>query len=230
MTQTIAHLVTNADHYPQHPDQPTGLWLTELTHAWQIFEEAGYQQIIISPQGGPSPLEPRAMKRPLIDSHAKDWLATHRHLLEKTQAAASVRPADLDAIYFTGGHGVMADFTEAPALQTLTAALYEQDKIVSSVCHGYCGLLKIKFSDGSYLIEGKKMTGFSWLEEKLAGVAQVVPYNAEQVARSHGASYTKAALPFAPYAVWDGNLITGQNPASAKKTARLVVQALEAKV
>lgn len=84
------------------------------------------------------------MKRPLIDSHAKEWLDNHRHLLEKTQVAAHVRPADLDAIYFTGGHGVMADFTDAPALQALAAALYEQGKVISSVCYGYCGLLKVK--------------------------------------------------------------------------------------
>lgn len=74
------------------------------------------------------------------------------------------------------------------------------------------------------------MTGFSWLEEKLAGVAQVVSYNAEQVARSHGASYSKADLPFAPYTVRGSNLITGQNPDSAKKTARLVLQALDGRV
>lgn len=226
MMKTIAHAVTNADHYPTHPTHPTGLWLTELTHAWHIFEQAGYKQVIISPTGGRSPLEPRAMKRPLIDTPAKKWLNTHGRLLENTLAAQDVDPSSLDAIYFTGGHGVMADFTDASALAHLTSELYESDKIVASVCHGYCALLNVKLSDGTYLIDGKKLTGFSWREEQLAGAAALVPYNAQQIAQDHGAAYTKAALPFVPYALRDDNLITGQNPASAKKTAKLIVETL----
>lgn len=70
--------------------------------------------------------------------------------------------------------------------------------------------------------------GFSWVEEKLAGAAKLVPYNAERAAQDRGAGYAKAALPFVPFAVRDGNLVTGQNPASAKKTAQLVVEALGA--
>lgn len=107
------------------------------------------------------------MKRPLIDSAAKNWLATHGSLLENTFAPQDIDPATLEAISFTGGHGVMADFTDTPALHNLTARLYEDGKIVAAVCHGYCGLLNIKLSDGSYLIAGKNLQVLAELKKNL---------------------------------------------------------------
>ena len=89
-----------------------------------------------------------------------------------------------------------------------------------------CGLLNTKLSDGTYLIAGKRMTGFAWTEEVLARVDKLVPYNAEEQALVRGALHEKAKLPFVSYAVVDGNLVTGQNPGSAKETATKVVRAL----
>jgi putative intracellular protease/amidase len=120
----------------------------------------------------------------------------------------------------------MYDFPDSEGLQQITRDLYERGAVVSSVCHGYCGLLNTKLSDGTYLIAGKHMTGFAWREEELAKVDKLVPYDAEKLAKERGALYEKAKLPFVPYAVVDGNLVTGQNPASAKKTAKAVVELL----
>lgn len=97
---------------------------------------------------------------------------------------------------------------------------------MSSVCHGYCGLLNTTLSDGSYLVDGRKLTGFAWQEEVLARVDKLVPYNAEHEMRSRGALYEKALLPFVSYTVVDGRLVTGQNPGSAKATAKKVVSVL----
>lgn len=231
MTQTILHVVTNVDSYDGNQSHPTGLWLTELTHAWEIFERQGYRQLIVSPKGGKVPLEPRAMKFPLLDSYAKRWIANpeNQQLLENTLSPQDIDNSQIDAIYYTGGHAVMYDFLEDVALQELTRTLYESDKVVASVCHGFCGLLNVKLSDGTYLIEGKEMTGFSWKEEVLAGVSKLVPYNAESLAQQHGAHYRKAALPYLPFALEDGNLVTGQNPFSAKKTAELISRKLNEK-
>jgi putative intracellular protease/amidase len=91
------------------------------------------------------------------------------------------------------------------------------------VCHGYCGLLNTKLSDGTLLVGGKRITGFSWREEALAGVAKYMPYNAEAEMKRRGARYEKAFLPFVSYVVVDGRLVTGQNPGSAKATAEKVV-------
>lgn len=228
MTKTILHVVTNVDAYRGQEGHPTGLWLTELTHAWQVFEQAGFRQLLVSPKGGAVPLEPRSLEAPMLDAHAKQWIKdpAKQELLQKTLSPDRVDPSQIDAIYFTGGHAVMYDFLDNPELHSITSQLFEAGKIVSSVCHGFCGLLNVKLSDGSYLISGRQLTGFSWQEEILAEVAELVPYNAEELAVKHGAQYTKSEVPFQAYAVQDKNLITGQNPASAQKTAELVVQAL----
>ena len=230
MPKRIIHVVTNVAHYDD-PDEPTGLWLSELTHAWDHFEVQGYEQVIVSPKGGLSPLEPRALKWPLLDASAKAWLDDPRRmaLLAQTKRPDEIDPTRFDAIYFTGGHAVMWDFPDDPGLQALTRAIWEQGGIVSSVCHGYCGLLNVTLSDGTRLVVGKDVTGFAWSEEVVAGVAKKVPYNAEAEMKERGAHYTKALLPFLPYARVDGQLITGQNPFSAKLAAEKIVAALEAK-
>jgi len=227
MTKRVLSVVTNVGHFDD-PSHPTGLWLSELTHAWRVFDEAGFEQTLVSPAGGKVPLEPRALKFPNYDKTAKAWRAdpAKMALLENTASPDQVDSADFDAIYFTGGHAVMYDFPDSEGLQRITRELYERGAIVSSVCHGYCGLLNTKLSDGSYLIAGKKLTGFAWTEEVLARVDKLVPFNAEERAKERGGVYEKAKIPFVSYAVVDGNLVTGQNPGSAKETATKVAQLL----
>lgn len=227
MTRRILHVVTNVGHYDD-PDHPTGLWLSELTHAWEVFEERGFEQRIVSPAGGPSPLEPRSLKFPNYDKTAKAWRAdpARMALLETTLRPDHVDSADYDGIFFTGGHAVMYDFPESEGLQRITREIWERGGIVSSVCHGYCGLLNTRLSDGSLLVDGRKVTGFAWQEEVLARVDKLVPYNAEEEMKKRGALYEKALLPFVSYAVVDGNLVTGQNPGSAKETAEKVAALL----
>ena len=227
MAKRILNVVTNVSHYDD-PSHSTGLWLSELTHAWYVFEEHGFQQTIVSPSGGPSPLEPKSLKFPNSDKTTKAWQSDPEKmaLLENTVKPEDVNSADFDAIFFTGGHAVMYDFPDSEGLQRITREIFERGGIVSSVCHGYCGLLNTKLSDGSYLIAGRNVTGFSWNEEVLACVDKLVPYNGEEEMKKRGAKYNKSKLPFVSHAVVDGNLITGQNPGSAKETAKKVVTAL----
>lgn len=227
MTRRILHVVTNVGHYDD-PSHTTGLWLSELVHAWEVFEERGFEQAIVSPRGGTSPLEPRSLTFPTYDGAAKAWRADPERmaLLESTLSPDEIDPDDYDAIYFTGGHAVMYDFPDSEGLQRITREIWERGGVVSSVCHGYCGLLNTTLSDGSLLVAGRKVTGFAWQEEVLARVDKLVPYNAEEEMKRRGAHYQKAKLPFVPYALTDGRLVTGQNPGSAKKTAWQVVALL----
>lgn len=227
MVTRILHVVSNVAHYADS-SQPTGLWLSELTHAYDLFEAKGYEQRLVSPKGGVSPLDPRALKWPLLDSSARSWLADKRRmaLLESTARPDDIDPAEFDVIYFTGGHAVMWDFPENDGLQRITRTIWERGGIVSAVCHGYCGLLNTRLSEGTLLVAGKRITGFSWTEEVLAGVARKMPYNAEAEMKKRGALYEKAVLPFASYIVADGRLVTGQNPFSAKATAERVAAML----
>ena len=227
MTRQILHVVTNVGHYDDRSHR-TGLWLSELTHAWHVFEERGFEQVIVSPQGGLSPLEPRSLGFPNVDRTAKAWQAdpARMALLANTAGPDEIDSARFDAIYFTGGHAVMYDFPDSEGLQRITREMFERGAIVSSVCHGYCGLLNTRLSDDSYLVAGRKLTGFSWREEVLARVDKLVPYNVEEAMTKRGARYEKARLPFVSYVVVDGNLVTGQNPRSAKETAEAVADLL----
>jgi len=227
MTKRIVHVVSNVAHYAD-PSHPTGLWLSELTHAWDVFAAQGYDQRIVSPKGGVSPLEPRALKWPLLDASAQAWLndPAKMALLEATARPDDIDPARVDAVYFTGGHAVMWDFPDSEGLQAMSRAIWERGGIVSAVCHGYCGLLNTRLSTGGLLVAGRKVTGFSWNEEVLAGVAKLMPYNAEAEMKRRGARYEKALLPFVPNVVVDGRLVTGQNPYSAKATAKAVLRLL----
>lgn len=227
MSKRIVHVVTNVAHY-EDAEHTTGLWLSELTHAWSIFENRGFEQTLVSPKGGRTPLEPRSLKWPNIDATARTWLADPARMrrLEQTARPEDIDGGAIDAIYFTGGHAVMYDFLENEGLIRLTREIFENGGIVSSVCHGYCGLLNVTLSDGSRLISGRRLTGFSWIEEVLAGVAKKVPYNAEQMTRDLGGLYEKRRLPFVSHVIVDGRLVTGQNPQSAKATANRVASLL----
>jgi putative intracellular protease/amidase len=227
MPRKILHIVTNVGRY-EKVDKPTGLWLGELTHAYDAFERAGFQQDIASPKGGRVPIDPRSLGWLVMDDtiRARQADPGFMRLLAESHAIATVDPSGYDAIYFTGGHGVMWDFPNDTALQVATRTIYEKGGVVSSVCHGYCGLLNVRLSDGRLLIAGRRITGYSWIEEIAAGVAGRVPYNSEKTAKDRGADYVKTVIPFRPYAVADGALITGQNPFSARPTARMVVDYL----
>ncbi|HDX0838836.1 TPA: type 1 glutamine amidotransferase domain-containing protein [Stenotrophomonas maltophilia] len=147
--------------------------------------------------------------------------------MDGTLSPAQVDPWIFDAIYFTGGHAVMWDFPESHLLQEITPIIYERGGIVSTVCHGYCGLLNSRVSGGELLVKGRRITGFSLTEEILAGVSKEMPCNAQQEMSRRWALYEKAALPFVPKVVDDGRLVTGHNPQSAEVTAKAVVAALD---
>lgn len=226
-TKRILHVVTNVDHYAKN-HSPTGLWLSELTHAYDLFNKKGFEQDIVSPLGGKIPLEPKSLKIPYID------LSTYRRYKQKafmkklndTFKPNQVDASQYDAIFFTGGHGVMWDFPDNVEIQELTRQIYENGGVVGAVCHGYCGLLNVKLSNGKLLIEDKKVTGYTWLEEILAGVVLKVPYNVEKRIKQQGAHFKKALLPFRPYVCADQRIVTGQNPFSAKKTAQRMIKEL----
>ncbi len=228
MSPRILIVVTNVDHYEVDPAHPTGLWLSELTHACDIFDENGFERTIVSPASGKSPLEPRSLRRPNYDKSARSWHddPARMALLENTVGPETIDSADYEAIYFTGGHAVMFDFPGSAGLQRITREIFERGGVVGAVCHGYCGLLDTTLSDGSYLVAGRNLTGFSWREEVLARVDKLVPYNIEERIQERGAHYSKALLPFVSHAVVDGNLVTGQNPGSAKETATKVAALL----
>ncbi len=221
----ILIVLTNTTHYGDTNDA-TGLWLGEATEFIDVVNQAGYQVDYVSPQGGFVPLDPRSMKYTDAASMARynsdDF---QQRALTHSQTPASIDPTEYIAIYYTGGHGVMWDFPDNTELQTITQSILAQGGYATSVCHGIAGLLNVKDSDGQYLISGRNVTGFTTAEEVLAGKRKVVPFLNQTVATKHGANF-KRRRAYAEYAVQDGQLITGQNPFSAKAVANLLIKAL----
>jgi putative intracellular protease/amidase len=229
-TKKILIIVTNVSAY-KTVGYRTGLWLGELTHFWDVAEQAGYRMDIASPLGGSIPLDPESLAHEVLADLGTEKRYRDRaymDLLDRTKKVADVRPEDYDAIYLTGGHGTMFDFPESKPLGDLIAKFYETGKVVSSVCHGATGLLNVKLSNGEYLINGKDITGFSWPEEVAAKRETAVPFNLEEELQKRGAKYSKAETLFAPYVREDGRLITGQNPGSARAVGEAVVARLTA--
>jgi len=236
MTETnrLLVVVTNVGEYKK-VGYRTGLWLAELTHFWDAADEAGFEMDIVSPTGGFVPIDPESLITTEIGAAIGVKGSVHKHYedraymdrLQNTRAVAGIDPSSYDGIYMTGGHGVMFDFRSA-ALAELTAAFYDGGKVVAAVCHGPVGLLDVKLQSGSYLLDGKKATGFSWKEEQLVKRDRAVPFSLEEEMMKRGAHYDIAALPFAPHVVEDGTLITGQNPASARGVGEAVVRKLRA--
>lgn len=222
----VLHVATNVDQFAD--GTPTGLWLGELTHVYDQLADVGIDQVIASPAGGRVPLEPRSLKPVIADRKTRERLddAGFMSLLDDTPSVADLDWHDFDAIYLTGGHGVMYDFPDNAGMARMIRDLHDNGRIVSSVCHGYCGFLGVTVDDDQPFVNGRRLTGFSWLEEEAAMVARKVPFNVQQRVIDLGADYSKAALPMVPHLVEDGHLVTGQNPTSAKAVGKRLVELL----
>ncbi|HEX4855167.1 MAG TPA: type 1 glutamine amidotransferase domain-containing protein [Limnobacter sp.] len=220
-------VMTNHSKYPSRDDS-TGLWLTELTHFYEVFSQAGIPMDFMSPKGGAVPLDERSLGWLYSDKGAKALLAQSSFMdqLQHSRSPAEVNPADYDVIFFTGGHGTMWDFRNNPELKRVAEGVYRNGGIVSSVCHGAAGLLNLEDANGKPLIAGRRVTGFSNLEEKLSGVESQVPFALQTEMQNKGAQYEKGFLPFGSHVVVDGRLVTGQNPGSSKEVAKAVLGAM----
>lgn len=221
--QKILIVVTN-NPGPGGGLKRTGLWLSELTHFYDEMERRGFAMDFVSPQGGAVPLDPQSLlPLPLMadkSTRARRGDTQFMDRLQSTLKPSEVEAGDYAAIYFTGGHGTMWDFPENAELQRLAASIYEQGGAVSAVCHGVCGLVNVELSDGKKLVDGKRVTGFSNLEEVLALKSGIVPFKVEDGLKASGADYSRATLPLQGHVVADGRLVTGQNPGSARAVAR----------
>lgn len=227
MSKKILVVLTSVEKYPDL-DRPTGLWLGEAVHFVHKVQAAGFKVDYVSPQGGYTPIDPHSLAADMASPIDWQWYHDKAFMnrLGATLKPDQVNPDHYIAIYYAGGHGVIWDFPDNTQLQALSRRIYEQGGVVSSVCHGAVGLLNIKLSDGELLIKGKKVTGFSNEEEELAGLTKHVPYLTETELVKRGAIYQKADAPWAPFAIADGRLITGQNPASGGPVAELVLKAI----
>lgn len=228
MIMKILIVVTSISMY-ESGKLETGLWLSELTHMYDLAKKQGYEITIASPKGGNTPIDPESLKPMVLDKMTKEYWAdsSFRELLKHTKSLSEVEAQNFDVVYLAGGHGTMYDFPNDTTLQNIIRNQYESGKIVAAVCHGVGGLLNVKLSNGEYLIKDKTITGFNWFEETLARRKKEVPFNLEKSLIERGSNYKKAFIPMTSKVLVDGNLITGQNPFSSKEIAKVVMQHLK---
>lgn len=193
---------------------PTGYYLPEVSHPYAALAERGIDLAIASLKGGQAPLDPKSLKLddPVNKAFWED--PRKRGQLEHTLRLGDLNPRDYDGVFFAGGHGTMWDFKDDAAINAFTQAVYENGGVVGAVCHGPAALIEVRLSDGRYLVDGKRVAGFSDAEEEAVGLTKVVPFLLETELVKRGAQYTKAGL-WESHVVTDDRLVTGQNPASA---------------
>ncbi|SDN23650.1 type 1 glutamine amidotransferase domain-containing protein [Allokutzneria albata] len=202
--------------------EETGYYVPEAAHPWQVFRQAGYEVDYVSVQGG----NPPESGYDAEDEVQRLFLESERARLAVTPKAAEVNAADYDAIFYAGGHGTMWDFPGDEDLAALGRDIYENGGVVAAVCHGPAALVPLTLSDGTPLVAGKDITGFTNSEEEAAGATEIVPFLLQTTLEGLGARY-HVAPDFAENVVRDGRLVTGQNPASATGTAQGVLAALK---
>src|SRR5215469_9963832 len=208
----------------------TGFWLEELAAPYFVFKDAGAEITLASPKGGRPPHDPKSnepeFRTDLTVRFENDVDAEAQ--LDKTVRLDSVKQEGFDTVFYPGGHGPMWDLVEDKHSIKLIESFLSAGKPIAIVCHSTGALRHVKTSDGKPLVEGKEVTGFTNGEEEEVGLTKVVPFLVEDELINLGATFSKVQN-WGVHTVADGQLITGQNPASSGPTAKLLIDTLNKK-
>ena len=205
----------------------TGSWIEELAAPYYLFKDKGYAVELASPKGGFIPFDPNSNTP---ESSTEDVVRFHKDAelqenLKNTKKLSDLKESNYDALFYPGGHGVLWDLVDdASSIKTIED-FNNANKPIGFVCHGPAALKNPKTKDGAALIKGRKVTGFSNAEESAVALVEVVPFLLEDMMIFSGGSYSNGP-DWGSYVVVDGNLITGQNPASSKELAKELVKQL----
>lgn len=205
----------------------TGFWLEEFAGPYYVFKDAGAQVVLASPKGGQPPLDPKSdepdAQTANTERFGKDAEATAA--LASTRKLSEVVDGKYDAVFYPGGHGPLWDLAEDRDSIRLIESSQAAGIPVGAVCHAPGVLRHVKAADGSPLVKGRSVTGFTNTEEAAVGLTDVVPFLVEDMLKSHGGNYSKKG-DWASYAITDGKLVTGQNPASSEAAAEALLALL----
>ncbi|MET3930335.1 putative intracellular protease/amidase [Lysobacter sp. OAE881] len=206
--------------------EKTGFWLEEFAAPYYVFTDAGAQVTVASPKGGQPPIDPKSddpsNQTPAQDRFKAD--AKTQAVLANTKRLDSLSADEFDAVFYPGGHGPLWDLAEDPASIRLIETFYESGKPVAAVCHAP-GVLRHVKHEGEPLVKGKRVTGFTNSEEEAVKLTKVVPFLVEDELKRLGGKYEKAG-DWQSFAIVDGRLVTGQNPASSEATAEALLKLL----
>ncbi len=225
MNKKVLFVLTSHDELGD-TGKKTGFWTEELAAPYYALSDKGVEVTLASPKGGLPPIDPKS-EDPSAQTDATrrmDNDAALQDKLKNTHALSELKSEDFDAVFYPGGHGPLWDLAEDLVSQELIVDFYNSDKPVAFVCHAP-GVLKNVKIDGEYLVNGKNVTGFTNTEEEAVQLTDIVPFLVEDMLKKNGGVYSKIE-DWSPYAVVDGRLVTGQNPASSEKVAEELLQLL----
>jgi putative intracellular protease/amidase len=208
--------------------QKTGFWLEEFAAPYYVFKDAGADVTLASPKGGQPPLDPKS-DEPDFQTQATERFkqdGSAQVALANTVRLSEISPSDYDAVFYPGGHGPLWDLAEDPDSVALIETMFNSGKPVAAVCHAPGVLRHAKASNDSSLVDGKSVTGFSNSEEDAVQLTEIVPFLVEDELKGKGGVYSSAD-DWHPYVITDGNLITGQNPASSEPAANAVLDMIK---
>lgn len=223
MEKKILFVVTSHDQ-KGNTGAKTGYYLSEVSHPWEVLHSAGYEIDFVSPKGGKAPVDGFNMDDPI---NKKFWDDTvYRNKVENTMKPSEVNPKNYVAILYAGGHGTMWDFANNVEITEIARQIYENNGVVSAVCHGPAGLVNIKLSNGKYLVDGKKVNAFTNEEEIAVKLENVVPFMLETKLIERGAKFEKSGL-WQKHVTVDQRVVTGQNPQSAEGVGQATLKELQ---
>jgi putative intracellular protease/amidase len=217
--ERVLIVLTNTAKVPG-TERATGVWASEYTDPWRVFSDAGYEVHVASPRGGVGPIDPRSGSGDSVKRIPAAWAA-----MQATRPLAELKSADYAAVFLSGGHGTMWDFPDDPNLRRIVEETLGRSAPVGAVCHGPAGLLSARKADGTPWVAGRRVNGFTNLEEAAAGMKSVLPFLLEDRLRALGGRFESAGV-FQRHVAVDGALVTGQNPASSTAVAEAMLELL----
>lgn len=226
VTMKVLMVLTSHDQLGDTGEK-TGFWLEEFAAPYYVFKDAGADITLASPAGGQPPLDPKS-DQPDFQTAATERFkqdSEARVALSKTHRLADINPDDYDAVFYPGGHGPLWDLAADEHSIAIIESLNNSGKPVAAVCHAPGAFRNARTADGNPLVQNRKVTGFANSEEEAVGLSEVVPFLVEDVLKQNDGDYSKAA-DWQAYVITDGNLITGQNPASSEGAAEATLKLL----
>ena len=208
-------------------DKKTGFWVEEFANPYYTLLDKGAAITIATPKGGAAPIDPSSDSPTAATANTERFNkdAEAKEKIANTKVLADMNPDDFDAVFYPGGHGPLWDLANDAASIALIEKFNSQEKPIAFVCHAPAALKNVKDANGNPLVKGKKVTGFTNTEEAAVGLTDVVPFLVEDMLTENGGIYSKKE-DWAAYAIQDGNLITGQNPASSGLVVEKLLESL----
>ena len=206
----------------------TGFWVEEFANPYYTLLDKGVEITVATPKGGKAPIDPSSTSpdAQTEDTERFNKDAEAQKVINNTVKLETVKAEDFDAVFYPGGHGPLWDLSNDKTSIRLIESFNAQEKPIGFVCHAPAALKNVKAKNGDALVKGKKVTGFTNTEEATVQLTEIVPFLVEDMLKENGGVYSKAG-DWEEYAVKDGNLITGQNPASSGLVAEKLYDMLK---